>query len=88
MLKKNIMNHILQNVKLGFDNMKELFGIFLSNDDYSENNYDLYINSADLNIAKTAQELKKIEEIQESKRLSILGSISKKRNNKKQSDSK
>lgn len=50
--------------------MKELFGIMLS-DDTNENNYDLYINGQNSTLAKTAQELKEIEEEQESKRLSL-----------------
>lgn len=64
------MNHILQNVKSGFANMSELFGIFLSVDENSDG-YDLYINSKDVELSQIAEELKLAEEQQESKRLSL-----------------
>ena len=48
------MINIIQNMKSGFANMKELFGIMLS-DDTNENNYDLYINGQNATLAKTAQ---------------------------------
>lgn len=64
------MSNIIQNVKSGFANIKELFGIILSDDENNEG-YDLYINSADKDISETAQALKKIEEEQESKRFAI-----------------
>ena len=66
------MSNIIQNMKSGFANMKELFGIMLS-DDTNEDNYDLYINGQDTALAQTAQELKDIEEEQEKKRLSLFG---------------
>ena len=65
------MSHILQNVKSGFANMKELFGIFISVDENSDG-YDLYINSKDTELSQIAGELKSIELQQESKRFSIL----------------
>lgn len=77
------MNHILQNMKSGFANMKELFGIFLSNDDNNEDGYDIYINSEDLDVSKTAQELKEIEQEQETKRLSLFNSFAIKKTTKK-----
>lgn len=65
------MNSLLQNVKSGFANIKELFGIFLSDENNQKDDYDLYIKSEDLDISQTAQELKTLEEQQESDRLSI-----------------
>ena len=63
---------IFQNLKSGFANIKELFTTLLGDETSNiENNYDVYINSQDAAIAKTAQELKTIEEEQEQKRLSI-----------------
>ena len=64
------MNHILQNVKSGFANMTEIFGIFLSVNDDSDG-YDLYINSKDPELSQTARVLKDSEEKQEAKRFSI-----------------
>lgn len=64
------MNHILQNVKSGFANMSELFGIFLSVDENSDG-YDLYINGKDAELSQIAEELKVAEEQQESNRLSL-----------------
>ena len=54
--------------------MKELFGIFLSDDNDVVDTYDLYINSSDKNLAQTAIQLKTIEEDQESKRLALFES--------------
>ena len=65
--------NILQNVKSGFANFKELFGILLSDEKEEENNYDLYINGDDRSLALVAKELKEIEEEQETKRLSLFG---------------
>lgn len=64
------MNNILQNMKSGFANIKEIFGIILSDDDTNEG-YDLYINSSNADIAQTAQLLKNIENEQEQKRFSL-----------------
>ena len=64
------MSSIIQNVKSGFANMKELFRILLS-DDIEKNDYDSYINGNDKDLAQTAQELKELEEKQEAKRLSF-----------------
>ncbi len=64
------MSNIIQNVKSGFANIKELLGIFLNNDANYEG-YDLYINSSDERISQTAQVLKQLEEEQEHKRFSI-----------------
>lgn len=54
---------VLQNVKLGFDNFKELFKIFLENTN-DDGSYDIYINSEDAEIAGIAQELKNAEQNQ------------------------
>ena len=51
------MNHILQNVKSGFANMKELFGIFISVDENSDG-YDLYINSKDTELSQPKRSTK------------------------------
>lgn len=75
------MNHILQNVKSGFANMKELFGIFISVDENSDG-YDLYINSKDAELSQIAGELKNIEQQQESKRFSLLSDKQPKRSTK------
>lgn len=75
------MNHILQNVKSGFANMKELFGIFISVDENSDG-YDLYINSKDTELSQIAVELKSLEQQQESKRFSILADKQPKRSTK------
>ncbi len=64
------MSHILQNVKSGFANMSELFGIFLRVDENSDS-YDLYINGKDTELSQIAEELKVVEEQQESNRLSL-----------------
>ena len=81
-------NNLLQNMKSGFANVKELFGIFLSDDGDIVDTYDLYINSSDRSLAETAKQLKIIEEEQEASRLSLLGSkeksISKKRPSSKE----
>lgn len=61
---------IKQNVKSGFASIKELFGIFLSDDTHSDG-YDFYINNKNEDIAKTAQILKSIEQEQESKRMNL-----------------
>lgn len=76
------MSNIIQNVKSGFANIKELFGIILSDDENNEG-YDLYINSADKNISETAQMLKHLEEEQESKRFSIFSPKQQKKDSKK-----
>lgn len=76
------MSNIIQNVKSGFANIKELFGIILS-DDTNNEGYDLYINSSDENIAETAQMLKQLEEEQESKRFSIFSTKQPKKDSKK-----
>ena len=77
------MNNLLQNMKSGFANVKELFGIFLSDDGDTVDTYDLYINSSDRSLAETAKQLKILEEEQEANRLTLFGSkektISKKR---------
>lgn len=63
---------IFQNLKSGFANIKELLSTMLGDETSGiENNYDVYINSRDVAIARTARELKQIEEEQETKRLSI-----------------
>ena len=69
-------------MKSGFANIKELFGIILS-DDVNNEGYDLYINSSDENIAETAQMLKQLEEEQESKRFSIFSTKQPKKDSKK-----
>ena len=76
------MSNIIQNVKSGFANIKELFGIILSDDENNEG-YDLYINSSDKDISDTAQALKKLEEQQESKRFSIFNAKQQKKDSKK-----
>lgn len=60
------MNHILQNVKSGFANMKELVGLFLSVDENSDG-YDRYINGNDMELSQIARELKTSEEKQETR---------------------
>ncbi|MCI8362062.1 MAG: hypothetical protein HFJ41_02810 [Clostridia bacterium] len=75
------MNHILQNVKSGFANMKELFGIFISVDENSDG-YDLYINSKDTELSQIAKVLKDSEEKQEAKRFSVFTDKQPKRNTK------
>lgn len=63
---------IFQNLKSGFVNIKELLSTMLGDETRGiENNYDVYINSKDSSIARTALELKQIEEEQERKRLSV-----------------
>lgn len=64
------MKTILQSVKSGFSNIKEIFEIFLSDNDNNEG-YDLYINSSDQDIAKTAKLLQILEPEQEQKRFSL-----------------
>ena len=64
------MNHILQNMKSGFANMKELFGIFLSVDE-TRSVFDLYINGNDTELSQIAIVLKDSEEKQETKRFSF-----------------
>ena len=54
---------VLQNVKSGFANFKDLFKIFLENND--EDNYDMYINSSDVETSRIAQELLNAEQAQE-----------------------
>ena len=76
------MSNIIQNVKSGFANIKELFGIILS-DEHNNEGYDLYINSSDEDISKIAQTLKKLEEEQESKRFAILVAKQPKKSTKK-----
>lgn len=71
---------ILQNVKLGFANIKELLGIIVG-DDTNNEGYDLYIKSEDPEIANTAKNLKEAEEIQEANRFSILDVINTSRGN-------
>lgn len=64
----------IQNLKSGFVNMKELFKVMLSDDSTKEiDSYDLYINGKDQTIAKTAEALKAIEEMQEANRMSFFG---------------
>lgn len=66
------MNHIFQNMKSGFANMKELFGIFLSVDDYGDDDcYSKYINSNDSNLSQTALLLKEDETNRENRILNI-----------------
>lgn len=76
------MSNIIQNMKSGFANIKELFGIILS-DDTNNQGYDLYINSSDEGISETAQMLKQLEEEQESKRFSIFSTKQPKKDSKK-----
>ncbi len=64
------MNHILQNVKSGFANMRELVGIFLSVNENSDG-YDVYINGNDVELSKIAKVLKDSEEKQESQTYSF-----------------
>ena len=66
------MNNLLQNMKSGFANVKELFGIFLSDDDDIVDSYDMYINSNDRGLSETAKQLKIIEQEQENNRLDLL----------------
>ena len=84
------MNSLLQNVKSGFASIKELFGIFLSDEKDETNNYDLYINSSDSSLSQTAQELKTLEEEQETKRLSLFNEVKTKvsKDSKKQIEDK
>lgn len=76
------MSNIIQNVKSGFANIKELLGIFL-NDDANNEGYDLYINSSNETLSQTAQLLKQLEEKQESERFSIFNSKQQKKDSKK-----
>ena len=76
------MSNIIQNVKSGFANIKEILGIIL-NDDANNEGYDLYINSSNENISRTAQVLKQLEEKQESERFSIFSSKQQKKISKK-----
>lgn len=54
--------NLLQNMKSGFANFKDLFKIFLENNE--ENDYNIYINSSDFELSKTAQELFNAEQSQ------------------------
>ena len=76
----------IQNLKSGFVNMKELFKVMLSDDSTKEiDSYDLYINGKDQTIAKTAEALKAIEEMQEANRMSFFGlKLKKKTNHRKE----
>lgn len=67
------MKTILQSVKSGFSNIKEIFETFLSDNDNNEG-YDLYINSSDQDIAKTAKLLQILEPEQEQKRFLLFSS--------------
>lgn len=49
-------------MKSGFANFKDLFKIFLENNE--ENDYNIYINSSDFELSKTAQELFYAEQTQ------------------------
>ena len=66
------MNNFVKTVKAGFTNIKELFCVLLNDDENeNKNNYDSYINGNDKSLAKTAQQLKDLEEKQEAKRLTL-----------------
>lgn len=80
------MNIIIQNIKSGFANIKELFGVMLSND-YNNEDYDLYINSSNPDISETAQLLKNIEDEQEKKRFDSFFTTRVKKESKKKSKS-
>lgn len=73
------MNKILKTMKSGFNNIKEIVTVFLS-DDPSNEGYDLYIN--DVELAQTAQILQSLESEQEQKRLSLFYKNYKKGNSK------
>ncbi len=66
-------------MKSGFNNIKEIVTVFLS-DDPSNEGYDLYIN--DVELAQTAQILQSLESEQEQKRLSLFYKNYKKGNSK------
>jgi len=76
------MSNIIQNMKSGFANMKELFEIML-NDDANNEGYDSYINSSNEGLSQTAQVLKQLEEEQEFRRFSIFSSKQPKKDSKK-----
>lgn len=67
------MNKIIKNMKYlksGFNNIKELIGIFID-DENNQEGYDIYIKSPDLELAQTATLLQNIEHEQEEKRFSL-----------------
>ncbi len=57
-------------MKSGFDNIKELIGILI-NDEADTAGYDIYMNSNDKDLAKTAMLLQSLEYEQEEKRFSL-----------------
>ena len=64
------MNKLIQNMKMGFDNIKELIGIFI-NDESNDQDYNIYLNSENSELAKTAMLLQSLEHEQEEKRFSL-----------------
>lgn len=65
------MNKIIQNMKLGFDNIKELIGIFIDDESSNPEGYDTYMNSSNTELAQTAMLLQSLEYEQEEKRFSL-----------------
>lgn len=65
------MNKIMQNIKSGFGNIKELIGIFIDDEDSNQEGYDIYMNSSDMELAHTAMLLQSLEHEQEKKRFSL-----------------
>lgn len=74
----------MPNVKTVLTNIKEIFGIMLS-DDTSNDGYDFYINSNDAGISETAKLLKSLEIQQEEKRFTVFSSKPAKVDTKKKS---
>lgn len=80
------MNKIIQNIKTGFDNVRELIGIFI-NDESNDQGYNIYLNSENVELAKTAMLLQSLESEQEEKRFSLFKTkVSKKTQVKKNYD--
>ena len=65
------MKKIMQNMKSGFDNIKELIGIFIDDESSNTEGYDIYMNSSDTELAQTAMLLQNLEHEQEEKRFSL-----------------
>ncbi len=65
------MNKIIQNMKSGFDNIRELIGVFIDAESSNPESYDIYMNSSDIELAQTAMLLQNLEHEQEEKRFSL-----------------
>ncbi len=65
------MNKIIQNMKSGFDNIRELIELFIDDGNSNQEGYNIYMNSSDIELAQTAKILQSLEYEQEQKRFSL-----------------